>query len=148
MFRRNLALFSLVVAAVVMPLQAQTKAEAEGMVKKAIAFAKAQGTDKALAEISKPDGAFTKGALYVFVYDLQGKVRAHGQNPKLVDKDMLDAKDPDGVAYVKERIALVKAKGKGWQDYKFSNPTTKKIENKTAYVELHDNLIFGCGVYK
>jgi cytochrome c len=148
MFRRNLALFSLVVAAIVMPLHAETKIEAEAMVKKAIAFAKAQGTDKALAEISKPGGQFTKGALYVFVYDLQGKVKAHGQNPKLVDKDMLDAKDPDGVAYVKERITLVKAKGKGWQDYKFSNPTTKKIEDKTAYVELHDNLIFGCGVYK
>jgi cytochrome c len=148
MFRRNLALLSLVVAGLVMPLQAETKAEAEAMVKKAIAFAKAQGTDKALAEISKTDGQFVKGALYVFVYDLQGKVRAHGQNPKLVDKDMLEAKDPDGVFYVKERIALVKAKGKGWQDYKFSNPTSKKIEDKTAYVELHDNLIFGCGVYK
>ena len=148
MLRQNFALFSILVAGLVMPLHAETKAEAEAMVKKAIVFAKAQGTDKALAEISKPEGSFVKGALYVFVYDLQGKVKAHGQNPKLVDKDMLEAKDPDGVFYVKERIALVKAKGKGWQDYKFSNPTTKKIENKTAYVELYDNLIFGCGIYK
>jgi cytochrome c len=148
MFRRNLLILPFLVAGLVLPLHAETKAEAEAMVKKAIAFAKAQGKDKALEEISKPGGSFTKGALYVFVYDLQGKVRAHGQNPKLVDKDMLDAKDPDGVFYVKERIALVKAKGKGWQDYKFSNPTTKKIEDKTAYVELYEDLIFGCGVYK
>jgi cytochrome c len=148
MFRRNLVLCSFLVAGLVMPLQAETKAEAEAMVKKAIVFAKAQGKDKALAEISKPGGSFTKGALYVFVYDLQGKVKAHGQNPKLVDKDMLEAKDPDGVFYVKERIALVKAKGKGWQDYKFNNPTSNKIEAKTAYVELYEDLIFGCGVYK
>jgi cytochrome c len=148
MFRRKFALFSLLVAGLVMPLQAETKTEAEAMVKKAIAFAKAQGKDKALAEISKPGGTFTKGSLYVFVYDLQGKVKAHGQNPKLVDKDMLEVKDPDGVFYVKERIALVKSKGKGWQDYKFSNPNTKKIEAKTAYVELYEGLIFGCGIYK
>jgi len=49
---------------------------------------------------------------------------------------------------VKERIALVKAKGKGWQDYKFTNPVSKKIEGKTAYIELCDGMIFGCGVYK
>jgi len=145
---RNYLILTLVMAGLVAPLAAQGKADAEGMVRKAIAFATAQGKDKALAEISRPGGAFTKGSLYVFVYDLQGKVVAHGQNPRLVGKDMLEATDPDGVPYVKNRIALVKAKGKGWQDYKFSNPVTKKIEPKVAYVELHDSLIFGCGVYK
>ena len=57
-------------------------------------------------------------------------------------------RDPDGTYYVKERIEIVKAKGKGWQDYKFSNPVTKKIEHKTAYVEKAGDLIFGCGAYK
>jgi len=118
------------------------------MVKKAIAYTKANGVEKGLAEISKPGGSFTKGELYVFVYDLNGVVKAHGQNPKLVGKEMIQAKDPDGVLYVKERIALVKAKGKGWQDYKFSNPVSKKIEAKAAYIELHEGLIFGCGIYK
>ena len=129
-------------------LQAQSKSDAEAMVKKAIAFAKAQGMEKALAEISKPGGSFTKGELYVFVYDLNGTVKAHGQNAKLVGKEMLQAKDPDGTFYVKEHIALVKGKGHGWQDYKFSNPVSKKIEAKMAYVELFEGMIFGCGIYK
>jgi signal transduction histidine kinase len=145
--KRTLML-TMLAAGLALPAAAQTRPEAEAMVKKAIAFAAAQGTGKALAEISKPGGSFTKGPLYVFVYDLEGKVRAHGQNPKLVGMDMLDATDPDGVPYVKNRIALVKAKGNGWQDYKFSNPVTKKIEAKTAYVELHEGLIYGCGIYK
>lgn len=131
-----------------LPLGAQTKADAEAMVKKAIAAAKAEGRDKVLSEISKPNGPFSKGSLYVFVYDLNGKVMAHGQNAKMVGKDMLEVTDPDGVAYVKERIALVKAKGKGWQNYKFSDPASKKIEKKTAYVEGWEGLIFGCGVYR
>ena len=73
---------------------------------------------------------------------------ANGQNAKMVGKDMLEATDPDGVAYVKERIAIAKTKGKGWQNYKFSDPISKKVEDKTAYVELWNDLIFGCGVYR
>ena len=132
----------------VLPVAAQSKADAEAMVKKAIAAAKADGKDKVLADISKPAGPYTKGPLYVFVYDLNGKVVAHGQNAKMVGKDMLEATDPDGVAYVKERITIAKSKGKGWQNYKFSDPISKKVEDKTAYVELWNDLIFGCGVYR
>jgi cytochrome c len=148
MFRSCVLSYSLVAVSLCAPLGAQTKGEAMGMVKQAIAFAKTEGKEPALAEISKPGGRFTKGALYVFVYDLQGVVRAHGQNPQAIGKDMLEATDPEGAYYVKERIALAKAQGEGWQNYKFSNPVTKQIESKTAYVELYDDLIFGCGVYK
>ena len=36
----------------------------------------------------------------------------------------------------------------GWVDYKFPNPKTSKIEQKTTYVEGLDGWILGCGVYK
>jgi cytochrome c len=36
----------------------------------------------------------------------------------------------------------------GWQDYKFTNPVSKKLENKRAYIEKIDNYIVGCGIYK
>ncbi|MBI1751053.1 MAG: cache domain-containing protein [Acidobacteria bacterium] len=145
---RNAMFGTAICLCAMLPLGAQTKAEAEAMVKKAIGAAKAEGRDKVLSGISKPNGPFSKGSLYVFVYDMNGKVMAHGQNAKMVGKDMLEVTDPDGVAYVKERIALVKAKGKGWQNYKFSDPVSKKIEKKTAYVEGWEGLIFGCGVYR
>lgn len=127
---------------------ASTPAQAKAMVEKAIAYYKASGREKALAEISNPKGQFVKEDLYVFVYDMKGKVVAHGFNQRLIGMDLIGMKDPDGVYYVRERIELVKAKGKGWQDYKFSNPMTKKIEHKTAYVEQVGDLIFGCGAYK
>jgi len=135
-------------ALLALPLCAESKAEAMGLVKKAMAFATAHGKEAALAEIGKPGGAFTKGALYVFVYDLEGVLRAHGQNPQNVGKNMLNAVDPEGAFYVKERIAIVNAQGEGWQDYKYNNPVTKQLETKTAFVELQDGLIYGCGVYK
>lgn len=124
-----------------------TPAEAEALVKKAIAYVKEAGKTKALAEFSNPKGKFIDRDLYIFVYDMSGTVLAHGQNAKMVGKNLADVKDPDGKQYVKERIELVRAKGKGWQEYKFSNPLTKKIEPKKAYVEKYEDMIIGSGAY-
>jgi signal transduction histidine kinase len=125
-----------------------TAAEAEALVKKAIAFIKANGKDKAFAEFGNPKGQFTMKDLYIFVYDMNGKVLAHGQNPKMVGKEMIDMKDADGKEFVKERVEIAKSKGKGWQDYKFTNPQTKQIEPKSSYIEKYEDMIVGCGVYK
>jgi cytochrome c len=125
-----------------------TTAEAEAMVKKAIQLIKAEGKEKAFAEISNPKGKFVDRDLYIFVYDMDGKCVAHGFNQKMIGKELIEIKDSDGKSYVKERVEIAKTKGKGWQDYKFTDPITKKIEPKSAYVERVENLIVGCGVYK
>jgi signal transduction histidine kinase len=125
-----------------------TPAEAEALVKKAISFIKANGKDKAFAEFSNKSGQFVDRDLYIFVYDMNGKVLAHGQNAKMVGKDLYDLTDPDGKPFVKERIDIAKTKGSGWQDYKFSNPTNKKIEPKRAYIEKYEDVIVGSGAYK
>ncbi|MFA6411476.1 MAG: cache domain-containing protein [Syntrophales bacterium] len=127
---------------------AGTTDQAQALVKKAISFYKANGKDKTFAEINNSKGQFVKGDLYVTVYDMDGKCLAHGANKAMVGKDMIGMRDPDGVFMIKERIAITKSKGHGWQDYKFTNPTTKKIESKTAYVEKVDNYVFTCGAYK
>jgi cytochrome c len=127
---------------------AGTKTEAESMVKKAIAFYKANGKDKAFAEVSNTGGQFVKEDLYVFVYDITGKCVAHGFNKSMIGMDLSALKDPNGKLFVKERIEIATTKGSGWQDYLFTNPVDKKIEPKTAYVEKVDNFIFGCGAYK
>jgi len=125
-----------------------TAAEAEAMVKKAISMAKASGNEAAFAEINNPKGKFVDRDLYVFVYDMNGKCVAHGQNPKMIGKELIDMKDADGKAFVKERVEIAKTKGSGWQDYKFTDPLTKQIEHKRAYVERHGDFIFGSGIYK
>jgi cytochrome c len=124
-----------------------TPAEAETLVKKAISHIREVGKEKAFADFGNPKGKFIDRDLYIFVYDMNGRVLAHGQNPKMVGKDLIEVKDPDGKQYVKERIEIIKAKGKGWQDYKFSNPTTKKIEPKQAYIERFEDVIVGSGAY-
>lgn len=125
-----------------------TPKEAEAMVKKAVAFIKANGKDRAFAEFNNRNGKFSEKDLYITVCDLSGKCLAHGQNVKLVGKDLSELKDADGKPFFKERIDIAKAKGKGWQDYKFTDPLTKTIERKSTYFELHDGLVVAGGIYK
>ncbi|MCX7983772.1 MAG: cache domain-containing protein [Bacteroidetes bacterium] len=124
-----------------------TPQEAKELVKKAIAYLKEHGREKAFAAFSDLKGKFVDGDLYIFVYDLNGNCLAHGANPKMIGKNLLELKDADGKAFVKERIEIAKSKGSGWQDYKFTNPVSKEIEKKTAYIERVDDII-GCGAYK
>jgi signal transduction histidine kinase len=133
----------------VWPAHAKDDPEAaKSMVEKAIAYYKAEGKEKAFSEINNPDGRFMKGDLYVFVYDLNGVAIARPVQKGLIGNNIIDAKDGAGKPYVKERLELVKAKGKGWQDYKYFNPTTKKMEDKKAWIETWDGYVFGCGAYK
>jgi len=139
-------------AAICLSLVAQdaSPAETETLVKEAIIFAKANGKEAAIKEVTKARGKFHRhgGELYVFIYDLDGKVVAHGQGASKVGVNQINAKDPDGVEFVKERVKLAKTKGKGWHDYQYVNPTTQKRQPKTSYIEVWDNLIFGAGIYK
>jgi signal transduction histidine kinase len=125
-----------------------TKDEAIAMVKKAVEAIKATGSDKAYAAISDRAGPFVKDSLYVVVYQLDGKVLAHGANAKFIGKDMIDAQDIDGKLYVKERVELAARQPAFWHDYKFVNPVSKKVEPKEMYCQRLDNTAVCAGVYK
>ena len=125
-----------------------TTAEAEALVKKTIVHINKYGQEKTFAEINNKGGLFTNRDLYAFVYDMDGKVVAHGQNMSLIGKDMINAQDPDKKYYVKERVEIAKTKGNGWQDYKYTNPNTKAVEDKMAYIEKCNGLIVGAGAYR
>lgn len=127
--------------------QFATKKEAEAMVVKAVAALKAN-RDKTLEEITAKDPKYNDRDLYAVVYDMTGKVLAHGANNKMVGKALIEMKDPDGKEFVKERVELAKSKGKFWQDYKFTDPTTRKVLPKEAYCEASGNDIVCAGVYK
>lgn len=140
-------------AALVLPLaalaeeRASTK-EAEGLVHQAAAFLKKEGKDKAFAAFNDPKGPFTYRDLYIAAYDLSGTCVAHGAKKERIGKNALEEKDADGKQFVKERVELAKSAGKGWQEYKFQNPVSKKVEQKVAYLERVDDVILVCGAYK
>ncbi len=126
---------------------ASTK-QATAMVRKGVAFIKSNGTEKGYAEITSKTSQFKFQDLYLVVYGLDGTVHAHGANEKMVGRNLIDLKDVDGKAFVKERVELGKAKESFWQDYKFTNPESKKIEPKTMYCERLEQTVVCGGIYK
>ncbi len=132
----------------VMATEGGTAAEATAMVKKAIAYQKANGPDKTFAEIQNPGGAFRDRDLYVSVIDMSGKYYAQGANPKMVGKNLIDLKDVDGKFIIKSIIEVASTKGSGWVDYKWANPSSGAIEQKSSYVEKSGELMYVTGIYK
>jgi putative ABC transport system substrate-binding protein len=128
-----------------------SKEEAKAMIEKAAEWFKKYGREKTLAEISRAGtekkGAFLDRDLYIFAYDFNGIVLAHGANPKLVGVNLFDMQDADG-RYLIRGLIDVATKGSGWYYYKWPNPITKKVEEKKAYVlKIDESLWIGCGVY-
>jgi signal transduction histidine kinase len=122
--------------------------EATALVKKAVAYLKANGREKAFAEFNSPSGQFKDRDLYIFINDMNGKMLVQGANSKLIGKNLIDIKDVDGKYFIKDLIELASSKGKGWVDYKWPNPVTKAVEQKSTYVEKVDDIVIGCGIYK
>jgi len=127
---------------------ADDKAEAVRLVEKAAEFMKANGKEKAIAEMSNPSGQFVKGAFYVFAYDLNGVMMAHPKNAKLIGQSLIDKTDSKGKLFRKEIIEKARAQGSGWVDYYYLNPQTKMEEDKTTYLRRVDDLVICCGVYR
>lgn len=149
--RRSALLLSALIALPMLTLAADggaTPDQATAMVKKGVAYIKSNGAEKGYAEISSKSGQFRAQDLYLVVYGLDGVVLAHGSNEKMVGRNLIDMKDIDGKLFVKERVETAKTKASFWQDYKFTNPETKKVEPKTMYCERLDQTVVCGGIYK
>ncbi len=146
---------AIVIAATPYSYAAGTAAEAEGLVKKAVEYVKANGLDKSIEAFNKKDGEFVKGELYVFMFRVSDKegarvvTLAHPFNPGLIGKDLYDLKDPDGTQFMAAMAKKAMKENGGWVDYKWTHPETKKIGNKSSYsLPAGPDFFVGCGIYK
>lgn len=120
-----------------------TPAEAQAMAEAAAAYLTANGP-----EIAYP--AFNDGPewhdrdLYVFVIADGGVNLAHGANPALIQTNIADLVDRNGVYFVREFLEVETA---GWIDYVYTDPITGLDEPKTSYVIRLGDLIVGVGAY-
>jgi cytochrome c len=153
------SLFRMILAAVVSvgfwasSAQAQdngTRDEAKAMVEAAIEHVKKVGAEQAFKDFSdKSNKAWQKKDLYVFAYNMEGVNVAHGANDKLIGKNLIELKDPEGKLLIKE-LRDTAAKGGGWVEYEWPHPQTKKIESKISYAKKmmgYEGFV-GVGVYR
>ena len=131
--------------------QAQARAskeEAVAMVKKAIAFYKANGRDKTFAEVSDQAGQFRDRELFVVIMDSKANVLAHGALKKMIGANIMELKDTNGVMIIRSMFKAVEKANSGWSDeYLFLNPVNKAMEPKLSYVEKFEDMLFFCGYH-
>jgi signal transduction histidine kinase len=138
----------LAIAAGPVAADATTAEQAKVFSERAAAHIKEVGEEQAFVDFTRKDGGFVDGELYVFCYDRNGVNKAHGANPSFVGRNLLHIKDPDGA---EPNLLIVKMgfeEGRGWVDFKWPNPVTKRIENKSAYVIRTNDVACGVGYYR
>jgi cytochrome c len=122
--------------------------EAKALLDRAIAHVNEVGTEKAFADFSSTAGGYVDRDLYVYCLDMEGKMLAHGNNPALIGKNLMEMKDPDGVQPVKESIRILASTNEGVLNFKWPNPISKKIEAKSAFISRVKSDWCGVGYYK
>ena len=112
---------------------------------KAAEYLKVAGPDKAFPEFDAKDGPWHDRDLYVYVLDDTGVMLAHGTNPGLIGKSLLEFKDVDGKPVTQDALAV---KDIGWINFKWQNPLTKAVEPKVAYIVRVGEYAVVVGAYK
>ncbi|NRR34151.1 cache domain-containing protein [Oxalobacteraceae bacterium] len=128
--------------------QQSTAEEVSTLVKKAVVYLNKSGRDKMLVAASDPKGGFVERDIYLSVYDLNGKVLAHGSNPKLIGVNVTDLRDVNNKYFIKEILSIAGTANRGWVDYKWVDPATGTLRDKTVYLEKAGDLIIAAGYYK
>ena len=122
--------------------------EVQAFVKEAVGFARTNPRDEVLATFTEEGGPFHRDDLYVFAYDFEGTVLAHGGDPSLVGRNLIDLEDPNGVPVIGELVELARD-GSGWLFYAWPNPQADNaVEPKLGYVmSVDDGWFLGSGTY-
>lgn len=121
-----------------------TPDEAKAMAVKAADYLRSAGPDKAFPAFDAKEGPWHDRDLYVTVLDNKGVVAAHGNNPGLIGKSVLELKDVDGKPFIQQFVSVRDA---GWINYKWQNPLTKAVEPKTQYNLRVGDYVVGVGAY-
>ena len=119
--------------------------QAVALVERAVQHLKAKGPERAYADFETSNSAFMFAEYYVYVLDFNAHVYVH---PTLKGKNVMDLADSDGKTFFQPIIASARSFGKGWEDYRWLNPITQKIEQKSAYFQRVGDIVIACGIYK
>src|SRR4051812_46345675 len=126
-----------------------TESEVQQLTLKAAALVKDKGVDAARDSFNT-EGEFKYGEVYVNVMSDKGIRLIYPPTPAVVNVDVLEAQDVDGKFLIKDILEVARTKGDGWTQYRWTNPTTKKIAEKMTYVKSvpEREAVVYVGVYK
>ena len=121
------------------------------LVEKAAALTESKGKT-AFPEFKKKGSEWLKGEAHIFIADMNGTILMHSANPELETKSILDMKDANGKAFMREFIETAKTKGSGWVDYMWPKPGEKSPSKKLSFIKRAkmpngEMVVVGAGIY-
>jgi cytochrome c len=128
-----------------------TADEAKAMVAKAIALYRDKGPPSFSIINKGAASGFRDRDLYVYVFSAgtspHARIVAHPIDRKLIGTYIKTLTDADGNPYGLDMLNLARPTGV-WIDYKWLDPRTRKVEQKSNWVVFYGGYIFVCGIYK
>jgi uncharacterized protein len=141
------------IAVLIPPLQAAefgTREEAMAMVRRVQEKFKRDGPEATFKALNNNAPGFLDRDLFPFVHKLDGSMLvACGPIPSIRGKNLYDLKDQDGKFQTQEFVKVANTSPyHGWVDYRFLNPKTNTVEDKSAWIERMGDYLVGVGIYK
>lgn len=121
-------------------------------VRKAAKLLEKEGA-KAFPKFNGKNSEFLFSGTYVWVHDLEGRMRMHPIKPKMASgKSLLFLKDKKGNAIFVGMNKIAVEKGEGWYQYVWPKPGEKEASPKLSFVKKvkskdGETLVLGCGAY-
>jgi TRAP transporter TAXI family solute receptor len=125
-----------------------TRDEAVALVKRVQDKFKKDGPEATFNAVNA--GQFNDRDLYPFIHTIDGTLHvANGAFPGIRGKNLHDMRDQDGKFTTQDfmRIATT-APYHGWSDFRWRNPKTGTIDEKSAWIERMGEYLIGVGIYK
>ena len=126
-----------------------TRTELYDMVNRAVEYAKANGKEKTLAEISNSKGQFVNGDLFVWAEDFNGTILADPYWKEGVGKNWIDYTDPYGAKTTVVSINAIKS-GTGFTRNMFPDTAsghTASVPKLVYMKQVDDGWWIGSGIY-
>lgn len=86
---------------------------------------------------------------YFFIYDMDGNIILHSQNPELEGKNLFQSPDKNSRDVANKLLQSIKDENNNFASYKWINPKNGTLEEKMSYFEKipNTNLMIGSGFY-
>jgi TRAP-type uncharacterized transport system substrate-binding protein len=126
-----------------------TREEAIAMVHRVQEMFKKLGPEGTFQAVKRKAPGTVDRDLYVYILDLNGVVMANGVIPTMTTgTNLYNAKDQNGKYFVREKLDLCRASQRGWVDFRFLNPVTQTVEDKSSYIERMGDYCAAVGIYR
>jgi TRAP-type uncharacterized transport system substrate-binding protein len=126
-----------------------TREEAIAMVHRVQEMFKKLGPDGTFQAVKRKAPGTIDRDLYVYILDLNGVVMANGAIPTMTTgTNLFNARDQNGKYFVREKLELCRVSQRGWVDFRFLNPVTQTIEDKSSYIERMGDYCAAVGIYR